>query len=99
MEIRKRTGPPGAPVSLVGIAVAIFRFPLSAFLIVLFSVSISTGCASPGEPLERKPPAPTAVTDLAAEQSGNDVLLTFTLPKETVDHRALDQAPVIEIYR
>ena len=85
-------------MSQVRIAVAVSRFPFP-LLIVLFAVSIITGCASPGEPLERKPPAPTPVTDLAAEQSGNDVLLTFTLPKETVDHRVLDQAPAIEIYR
>jgi hypothetical protein len=99
METRKRTGPPGAPVSQARIAATISRFPFSALPIALLTVSIFAGCASPGEPLERKPPAPTAVTDLAAEQSGNDVLLTFTLPKETVDHRALDQAPAIEIYR
>jgi hypothetical protein len=57
------------------------------------------GCASPGEPLERKPPTPLAITDLAAEQSGDDVVLTFTVPKETVEHRELKQALAIEIYR
>jgi hypothetical protein len=57
------------------------------------------GCAAPGEPIERRPPVPQAVTDLAAEQAGNDVILTFTLPKETVDQRNLKQALSIEVYR
>lgn len=74
---------------------AIFHFLLSIFL-----ASLSfTGCASPGEPYERKARVPQAVTDLAAAQSGSDVVLSFTLPTETVDHRPLEQPPAIEIYR
>ncbi len=57
------------------------------------------GCASPGEPNERKPPVPQAVTDLSAEQSGNGVVLTFTLPQATVDGRQFDQIPSLEIFR
>jgi hypothetical protein len=57
------------------------------------------GCASPGDPVERKPPVPTAIEDLSAEQSGNTVVLTFTLPRETVERRPLKQPPAIEIYR
>ena len=57
------------------------------------------GCASPGEPIERKPPVPEPVKDLAAAQSGNDVVLTFTLPTEAIDHRLLQQTPTVEIYR
>ncbi len=70
------------------------------FLFSIFSCSsLLAGCASPGEPIERRPPVPRAVTDLVAQQSGNDVILTFTLPKETVDNRELKQPPAIEIYR
>ncbi|MGD0404335.1 MAG: fibronectin type III domain-containing protein [Candidatus Acidiferrales bacterium] len=66
----------------------------------LFSLSLwLAGCAAPGEPIERKPPVPTAIADLAAQQQGNDVILTFTMPKETVQHRPLKQTPAIEIYR
>jgi len=61
--------------------------------------AILAGCASPGAPTERKPPVPQAVTDLSATQSGNDVVLTFTLPQQTVDGRQLDQLPSIEIFR
>jgi hypothetical protein len=57
------------------------------------------GCAAPGEPVERKPPVPLAVSDLAAAQAGNSVVLTFTLPQQTVDRRPLEESPAIEIYR
>jgi hypothetical protein len=57
------------------------------------------GCAAPGEPLERKPLVPAAVTDLSAQQLGNDVILTFTMPQKNTDQRPLKQTPVIEIYR
>jgi hypothetical protein len=60
---------------------------------------VLVGCASPGEPVERKPPIPLAVTDLAAEQSGNTVVLMFTVPKETVDRSPLPDPPAVEIYR
>jgi hypothetical protein len=65
----------------------------------LFSTFLLGACASPGEPVERKPPVPAAILDLSAEQSGNTVLLTFTLPEETADRRPLKQPPEIEIYR
>jgi hypothetical protein len=77
---------------------------LSARLILLaVSTSllslVSVGCASPGEPVERKPPIPLPITDLAASQTGNDVILTFTIPTETVDHNDLPDRPSVEIYR
>jgi len=58
-----------------------------------------TGCASPSEPLERKPVVAQKISDLRAVQTGNDVVLHFTLPTETVDRRPLDQPLSIEIYR
>jgi hypothetical protein len=99
MQNRKRTGPPGAPVFTVGTAAPILRFLLPAILTPVLAAAIFAGCASPSEPVSRKPPTPEAVTDLAVEQSGNDVLLTFTIPKDTVDQRPIDQTPAIEIYR
>lgn len=77
---------------------ALFFFPLLPFLL-LGSYSWLSGCAAPGEPMERKPQVPTAITDLAAHQQGNDVILTFTLPRETVDHHPLKKTSAIEIYR
>jgi hypothetical protein len=58
-----------------------------------------TGCASPGEPVERKAPVPQAVMDLTASQSANDVVLTFTVPKQGVNRLALKETPSLEIYR
>ena len=73
---------------------------LSVFFLALTVQSVwLSGCAAPGEPIERKPQVPTAIADLAAQQQGNDVILTLTMPKETVEHRPLKQTPAIEIYR
>lgn len=72
-----------------------FHFPLSLFLIAI----LCGGCAAPAEPTERKAPIPEAVADLTAAQTGDDVLLSFTLPKVTAERRPLKQPPTIEIYR
>lgn len=94
MEIRKSDvsrGRPGPQFS---------RLPSFEFLAALSTLwPLLSGCAAPGEPLERKPPVPMAVSDLSASQVGNDVILTFTLPSETIDHRPLREAPAVEIYR
>jgi len=74
---------------------AIFCFPFSIFLLSI----LLGGCAAPAEPIERKAPIPKTVTDLAAAQAGSDVVLRFTLPNETTDHRLLKHLPSIEIYR
>lgn len=42
---------------------------------------------------------PTAVTDLAAQQSGDHVVLTFTLPQRSTEGQPLDDFPALEIYR
>ena len=39
------------------------------------------------------------MADLTAGQTGDEVLLSFTLPKVTAERRPLKQAPTIEIYR
>ena len=76
------------------------RFPRLYFLgAVLTCAAVLIGCASPGEPVERKPRVPLAVTDLSAEQRGNSVALAFTVPTETADHKSLDQFPGVEIFR
>lgn len=93
MEIRN----PGLPLrSSVGNTVGAnsgLRVSIFAVLVLL------AGCASPGEPVERKAQVPAAVTDLAAEQSGNGALLSFTLPRETAERRLLKHPPDVEIYR
>ncbi|MGD1212052.1 MAG: hypothetical protein ABR973_11920 [Candidatus Acidiferrales bacterium] len=95
MENRKWKGAHNARCGKVSAFAPIFHFLFSIFLLPVFLA----GCASPGQPIERKAPVPQAVADLAVEQSGNQVVLTFTLPKETVDQRPLKEPPAIEIYR
>ena len=75
-----------------------FSFFCTLYTLLLCSLFIG-GCASPSEPYERKAPTPQAVNDLAATRSGNDVALSFTLPSEAMDHRALGTPLTIEIYR
>ena len=94
MENRK--GVPPSQVHRVPTAPPpIFHFLFSIFACLL----LLAGCAAPGEPTERKPPVPTPVTDLAATQQDDNVILNFTLPKQSVDRRPLKETPAIEIYR
>src|ERR1700733_4841201 len=95
MEIRKGESAPAKSPGVVLITFLYLCFLSSIFFIPLFLI----GCAAPSEPYERKPPAPSAITDLAASQSGNGVILTFTLPDETLDHRPLAHEPAFEVYR
>jgi len=94
METRNPRNPSRASADNFGFYPRVFGFRISIFVLLLVA-----GCASPDQPIERKAPVPQAVADLAVEQSGNEVVLTFTLPNETVDHRPLEQPPAIEIYR
>src|SRR6266481_7290255 len=57
------------------------------------------GCGAPGEPTPPSPPVPVAVTDLAAQQMGDTVQLTFTMPPKTVKGERLTETPAIEILR
>ncbi|HEX2712510.1 MAG TPA: hypothetical protein VHM88_09845, partial [Candidatus Acidoferrales bacterium] len=73
--------------------------PVFHVLFSLFCFGALLGCAVPGEPQPRRPLVPAAVTDLAAHQLGDAVVLTFTLPKSTVERRPLAEPPAVEIYR
>ena len=95
MENRKWEGAPSAPLREIRKSFPAFHFLFSVFLVL----PVFAGCAAPGEPYERKPPTPAAITDLTATQAGNDVDLTFTLPQQSVERRPLQQLPEIEIYR
>lgn len=94
MENRK--GAPPCQVSQTVTASApVFYLLFSIFACIL----VLAGCAAPGEPTARKPQVPGPVTDLAAVQQDDNVILSFTLPKESVERHRLRQTPAIEIYR
>jgi hypothetical protein len=57
------------------------------------------GCGAPGEPTPPLPPVPVAVTDLSAQQAGDAVQLTFTLPSKTITGDKLAEPPTVEILR
>jgi hypothetical protein len=65
----------------------------SSVALVLF------GCGTPGEPTPPSPPVPVAVTDLSAQQAGDAVQLTFTLPGKTITGDKLTEPPAVEILR
>jgi fibronectin type 3 domain-containing protein len=65
----------------------------------LFILLLAGGCGAPGEPTPPSPPVPVPVTDLAAQQAGDAVQLTFTMPPKTVAGEHLAESPAIEILR
>lgn len=73
--------------------------PSRALAFCAFACVLLAGCAAPGDPSPRHPVLPVAVADLAARQSGSDVVLTFSVPTQSTDREALAEAPTVEIYR
>jgi hypothetical protein len=59
----------------------------------------AAACGAPGYPDARHPVTPTRVTDLAAVQAGDGVLLRFTLPANSTNDKALPAPPDVEVYR
>src|ERR1700744_534954 len=91
MKIRKGDFAPGPAAQPYAPRLPIFYF--------LFSILILYGCAAPGAPLERKPSTPIPVSDLVASQSGNEVILTFTLPRDSVEKREILKPISVNVYR
>lgn len=78
------------------------RQPLPHFLSPLLcavALTALASCGAPGEPTAPRPPVPEAVADLAARQVGDAVLLTFTLPQNTLQGEPLAEPPAVEIFR
>src|SRR5260370_42678023 len=72
--------------------ISIFQF---LFCIFLFSA----GCGAPGEPVPPSPPVPAAIRDLTAQQAGDGVQLSFTLPTNSISGEKLASPPAVEILR
>src|SRR5882762_7791662 len=92
METRNSRNPEALRIRRQRISYVGIRFSL-------FILLLAGGCGAPGEPTPPSPPVPVAVTDLAAQQVGDAVQLTFTLPTKTVAGERLVEAPAIEILR
>ena len=76
------------------------RAPATYALALCFpACALLAGCAAPGDPSPRHPVVPVPVADLAGRQSGNEVVLTFSVPTRSADHESLSGAPGIEIFR
>ena len=71
---------------------SLFPFRMSLFVFLL-----AVGCGAPGEPTPPVPPVPVAIKDLAAQQVGDAVELTFTMPPRTVSGERLTDPPAVEI--
>jgi len=69
---------------------------LAAFFVL---AGILTGCGAVGDPVARHPVTPQRVTDLAAKQLGDAVVLTFALPTNSTDQDPLPAMPSVEIFR
>jgi len=85
-----------------GTRLSITKLPAQLFSVFHFLFSIfflSAGCGAPGEPVPPSPPVPAAITDLAARQLGDGVLLSFTLPTNSVSGSRLPEQPAVEILR
>lgn len=65
----------------------------------LLSAVLLASCGAPGEPVPPSPPIPVAVTDLAAQQFGDGVLLNFTLPNKSTLGQRLTATPTLDVLR
>jgi hypothetical protein len=67
---------------------------------VLLALLIVTGaCGKKGDPQAPLPRGPNAVSDLSAEQEGDDAILTFTFPDRLLTGAPLTDLETIEVYR
>ncbi len=67
--------------------------------VALLALVQAAACAAPGVPLPPHAPVPAAITDLAAKQTGDAVVLTFTLPTKREGGEHLEAPPEIQILR
>jgi len=71
----------------------------SRYRLFLFAPLFAAGCGAPGEPTPPSSPIPVAINDLSAQQAGDAVQLTFTMPSTTTSRERLTGTPAIEILR
>jgi hypothetical protein len=72
------------------------QVPLALLAVVL---ATTTACGKRGDPQPPFPKAPAAISDLAAEQEGGEIVLTFTLPARMLSGEPLTDLAAIEVWR
>jgi hypothetical protein len=70
-------------------------FPFFHFLFCIFTA----GCGAPGDPVPPSTRVPVAINDLTAQQAGDGVQLSFTLPAISITGEKLPSPPAVEILR
>jgi len=63
----------------------LLRLPWAALPTALSAALVLAGCGTPGAPLPPSLKLPAPVTDLSATRTGNQVSLTWTMPKKNTD--------------
>jgi hypothetical protein len=74
-------------------------FSLTTSIFLFLSILFLQGCGAPGEPLPPAPPIPVAIAELAAQQAGDAVQLTFTMPNKSTLGEKLKETPTLEVLR
>jgi hypothetical protein len=76
------------------------RSPGFDFRVSILGLSLFlAGCGAPGDPVPPSPLVPTAITDLAVQQAGDGVRLTFSMPTKTIRGERLTEPPAVEVLR
>ncbi len=68
-------------------------------LLALLLAAGAVACGKKGDPQAPLPRGPNAVSDLSAEQEGDDAVLTFTFPDRLLTGAPLTDLEAIEVYR
>jgi len=67
------------------------------FPVLVCVMLVAAGCGAPGDPLPPSLNIPERITDLAARQQGDRLLVSFTLPALTTDGVALRRFRAVEL--
>ena len=62
-------------------------------------MALLTGCGVQGPIVVRRPVVPRAIGDLSAQQRGDAIVLSFTLPEVSTQQQPLPEPPEVDIYR
>jgi hypothetical protein len=73
--------------------------PTALFSAAIAATAVLAGCGMPGAPLPPSLNLPVPVSDLSAARTGNQVALTWTMPKRTTDKVLLKGSIAVRVCR